>query len=125
MLETALLEDGQGKPLLSGKLNDSREWSAVNAFCNRTYMPLSTRPLTRGMDPNATMRMLKIGRITSVGSALEPRQGPMISIPPPATSLSSTRCVGQCATRYWATMPSTAGPETAMWSIAAGPTIGT
>ncbi len=64
MLETALLEDGQGKPLLSGKLNDSREWSAVNAFCNRTYMPLSTRPLTRGMDPNATMRMLKIGRIT-------------------------------------------------------------
>ncbi|MCM2291337.1 AraC family transcriptional regulator [Allorhizobium sp. BGMRC 0089] len=64
MLETALLEDGAGKPLLSGKLNDSREWSAVNAFCNRTYMPLSTRPLTRGMDPDATMRMLKIGRIT-------------------------------------------------------------
>lgn len=64
MLETALLEDGQGKPLLSGKLNGSREWSAVNAFCNRTYMPLSTRPLTHGMDPNATMRMLKIGRIT-------------------------------------------------------------
>ena len=64
MLETALLEDGEGNPLLSGKLNDSREWSAVNAFCNRTYMPLSTRPLTRGMDPDATMRMLKIGRIT-------------------------------------------------------------
>lgn len=44
MLETALLEDGDGKPLLTGKLNGSREWSAVNAFCNRTYMPLSTRP---------------------------------------------------------------------------------
>ena len=64
MFETALLEDGDGKPLLTGKLNGSREWSAVNAFCNRTYMPLSTRPLTRGADPDATMRMLKIGRIT-------------------------------------------------------------
>jgi AraC-like DNA-binding protein len=64
MLETALLQDGQGKILLHGKLNNSREWSAVNDFCHRTYMPLSTHPLTRGMDPDATMRMLKIGRIT-------------------------------------------------------------
>jgi AraC-like DNA-binding protein len=64
MLEAALLQDGQGKPLLDGRLNNSRDWSAVNAFCHRTYMPLSTAPLTRGMDPDATMRMLKIGRIT-------------------------------------------------------------
>lgn len=64
MLDRALLEDGQGKPLLRGKLNGSREWSEVNAFCHRTYMPLSTRPLTPGMNPDSTMRMLRIGRIT-------------------------------------------------------------
>ncbi|SFJ97224.1 AraC family transcriptional regulator [Celeribacter neptunius] len=64
MLETALLQDGSGTPLLQDKLNDTREWSVVNAFCHRAYMPLSTRPLTRGMDPNATIRMLNIGRIT-------------------------------------------------------------
>jgi len=64
MLETALLQDGYGKPLLRDKRNDSREWSVVNDFCHRTYMPLSTRPLTRGLDPDATIRTLKIGRIT-------------------------------------------------------------
>lgn len=63
MLDAALLRDGQGKALLEGNLNNSRDWSAVNAFCYRTYMPLATRPLTRGMDPDATTRMLKIGRI--------------------------------------------------------------
>ncbi|MCR8549927.1 AraC family transcriptional regulator [Salipiger sp. P9] len=64
MLQTALLEDGRGEELLRGKLNDTREWSVVNDFCNRTYMPLSTRPLTRGMDPDATIRMVKVGGIT-------------------------------------------------------------
>ncbi|MCT2401393.1 AraC family transcriptional regulator [Novosphingobium mangrovi (ex Huang et al. 2023)] len=63
MLETALLEDGNGDPLLNGKLNESRDWAVVNGFCERTYMPLSTRPLVRGSDPDATIRMLKIGRI--------------------------------------------------------------
>ncbi len=64
MLETALLQDRRGEALLQGKLNETREWSVVNDFCNRTYMPLSTRPLTRGQDPNATIRMLEVGRIT-------------------------------------------------------------
>ncbi len=64
MLETALLEDGQGRPLLQGKMNGTRDWAEVNAFCARAYMPLTSRPLTLGSDPNATMRMLKIGRIT-------------------------------------------------------------
>lgn len=64
MLERALVQDRHGEDLLRGKLNETREWSVVNAFCNRTYMPLSTRPLTRGTDPNATIRMLKVGRIT-------------------------------------------------------------
>ena len=64
MLETALLEDGQGRALLQGKLNGTRDWGVVNDFCARAYMPLTSRPLTRGMDPEATMRMLKIGRIT-------------------------------------------------------------
>jgi len=64
MLETALVQDGNGNPLLRDKRNDSREWSVVNDFCHQTYMPLSARPLTRGLDPNATIRTLKIGRIT-------------------------------------------------------------
>lgn len=64
MLETALLQDGQGTPLLQDKLNSTREWSVVNEFCHRAYMPLSTRPLVAGTDPNATIRMLGIGRIT-------------------------------------------------------------
>ncbi len=64
MLETALLEDGGGAQLLCGKRNETRDWAVVNDFCARTYMPLSTRPLTRGMDPNATIRMLRIGAIT-------------------------------------------------------------
>lgn len=64
MLETALLHDGRGQPLFRGKLTGSRDWAEVNAFCHRTYMPLSSRPLTRGRDPDATLRMLKVGRIT-------------------------------------------------------------
>ncbi|WP_151719690.1 AraC family transcriptional regulator [Gemmobacter serpentinus] len=64
MLETALLEDGQGRPLLQGKLNGTRDWAIVNDFCARAYMPLTSRPLTHGMDPEATMRMLKVGQIT-------------------------------------------------------------
>ncbi|NPD14754.1 AraC family transcriptional regulator [Xinfangfangia sp. D13-10-4-6] len=64
MLETALLHDGQGQPLLQGRLNDSRDWAVVNDFCARAYMPLTSRPLTHGLDPRATMRMLKIGQIT-------------------------------------------------------------
>ncbi len=64
MLEAALLEDRQGRPLLQGKLNGTRDWSVVNDFCARAYMPLTSRPLTLGMDPEATMRMLKIGHIT-------------------------------------------------------------
>ncbi len=64
MLETALLQDANGAPLLRDKLNDTREWSVVNDFCHRAYMPLSTRPLTRGMDPNATIRMVNVGQIT-------------------------------------------------------------
>ena len=63
MLEQALLYDAQGQPLLSGKLNASREWAQVNAFCNRVYMPLAARPLVAGADPNATLRTLSIGRI--------------------------------------------------------------
>lgn len=63
MLEHALLYDAQGQPLLSGKLNASREWAEVNAFCNRVYMPLAARPLVAGSDPNATLRTLSIGRI--------------------------------------------------------------
>ena len=63
MLEHALLYDAQGQPLLSGKLNASREWAQVNAFCHRVYMPLATRPLVAGADPNATLRTLPIGRI--------------------------------------------------------------
>ena len=63
MLERALLEDGRGETLLQGKLNDTRDWQVVNDFCTKTYMPLSTRPLTRGADPDATIRMLKVGGI--------------------------------------------------------------
>ncbi|WP_067733072.1 AraC family transcriptional regulator [Novosphingobium naphthalenivorans] len=63
MLEAALLKDGKGDPLLDGKLNESREWGVVNRFCEQTYTRLSSQPLTRGLDPNATIRMLKIGRI--------------------------------------------------------------
>lgn len=63
MLEHALLYDAQGQPLLSGRLNASRDWSEVNAFCHRVYMPLATRPLVAGSDPNATLRTLSIGRI--------------------------------------------------------------
>ena len=64
MLDSALLNDAQGAPLLTGKLNDSRDWSEVNAFCHKAYMPLATRPLVKGSDPDATLRMLGIGRIT-------------------------------------------------------------
>lgn len=63
MLEHALLYDAQGQPLLSGKLNASREWAQVNSFCHRVYMPLATRPLVVGSDPNATLRTLSVGRI--------------------------------------------------------------
>ena len=63
MLDSALLNDAQGAPLLTGKLNDSRDWSEVNAFCHKAYMPLATRPLVKGSDPDATLRMLGIGRI--------------------------------------------------------------
>jgi hypothetical protein len=63
LLERALLYDAQGQPLLSGKLNASRDWADVNAFCNRVYMPLVTRPLVEGSDPNATLRTLSVGRI--------------------------------------------------------------
>ncbi|MCM2394564.1 AraC family transcriptional regulator [Rhizobium sp. S95] len=63
MLENALVYDAQGQPLLNGKLNASREWAEVNAFCNRVYMPLAARPLVKGADPNATLRTLSIGRI--------------------------------------------------------------
>jgi len=48
MLERALLEDGRGEVLLQGKLNDTRDWRVVNEFCRQTYMPPTTRPLTRG-----------------------------------------------------------------------------
>ncbi|ATN36873.1 AraC family transcriptional regulator (plasmid) [Rhizobium sp. ACO-34A] len=64
MLESALTQDQQGRPLLAGQLTSSREWSDVNSFCHRAYMPLVTRPLNRGDDPNATLRKLLIGRIT-------------------------------------------------------------
>lgn len=64
MLEAALLEDGQGRPLLQNTPTGTRDWAVVNDFCARAYMPLTSRPLTRGMDPEATMRMLQIGRIT-------------------------------------------------------------
>lgn len=64
MLEAALLEDGQGRPLLGNSLTGTRDWGVVNDFCARAYMPLTSRPLTKGMDPEATMRMLKVGRIT-------------------------------------------------------------
>ncbi len=37
MLENALLYDAHGQPLLRGKLNSSREWSEVSAFCNTVY----------------------------------------------------------------------------------------
>lgn len=63
MLQNALLYDAQGQPLLSGKLNASRDWAEVNAFCHRVYMPLVARPLIDGADPNATLRTLSIGRI--------------------------------------------------------------
>lgn len=63
MLENALLYDASGQPLLEGKLNGSREWAEVNAFCNRVYMPLAARPLVKGADPNATLRTLSIGSI--------------------------------------------------------------
>ncbi|WP_418137883.1 helix-turn-helix domain-containing protein [Agrobacterium sp. El2ro-1b] len=63
MLENALVYDVHGQPLLNGKLNASREWAEVNAFCNRVYMPLAARPLIKGADPNATLRTLSIGRI--------------------------------------------------------------
>lgn len=64
MLESALLQDGQGRALLQNSLTGTRDWTVVNDFCARAYMPLTSRPLTRGMDPDATMRMLKVGRIT-------------------------------------------------------------
>mgnify|MGYP001586828426 CR=1 FL=1 len=64
MLETALITDCRGETLLRGRLTASRDWSEVNAFCHRAYMPLSTRPLARGSAPDATLRMLRIGRIT-------------------------------------------------------------
>lgn len=63
MLENALLYDAHGQPLLRGKLNSSREWSEVSAFCNAVYMPLVARPLVKGTDPDATLRTLSIGRI--------------------------------------------------------------
>lgn len=63
MLEHGLLFDAHGRPLLSGKLNASREWAQVNAFCERVYMPLAARPLVAGSDPNATLRTLSVGRI--------------------------------------------------------------
>ena len=37
MLENALVYDAQGQPLLNGKLNASREWAEVNAFCNDSH----------------------------------------------------------------------------------------
>lgn len=63
VLDHALLYDVTGKPLLEGRLNGSREWSEVDAFCHRVYMPLAARPLVKGTDPNATLRTLSIGRI--------------------------------------------------------------
>lgn len=63
MLNSALLHDAYGLPLLEGKLTDSREWGEVNAFCHRVYMPLATRALVKGADPDATLRTLKVGQI--------------------------------------------------------------
>jgi AraC-like DNA-binding protein len=63
VLDHALIYDAEGQPLLDGQLNESREWAQVNAFCNRVYMPLSTRPLVAGADPNATLRTLSVGQI--------------------------------------------------------------
>jgi hypothetical protein len=63
MLDSALLNDAHGAPLLDGKLNDSRDWAEVNAFCHKAYMPLATRPLVKGSDPDATLRMLRVGKI--------------------------------------------------------------
>lgn len=64
MLTSALLYDAQGEPLLVGKLTGSRDWAEVNAFCHKVYMPLATRPLVKGADPDATLRTLEVGRIT-------------------------------------------------------------
>lgn len=61
MLEHALVYDAQGQSLLSGRLNASREWAEVNAFCDRVYMSLSSRPLVTGTDPDATLRTLRGG----------------------------------------------------------------
>ena len=63
MLESALVKDAHGSPLLDGRLNSSREWAEVNAFCHRAYMPLATRPLVKGADPDSTLRMLRVGKI--------------------------------------------------------------
>ena len=63
MLDAALLVDTNGKPLLNGKVTSSRDWNVVNAFCEDTYTRLSAKPLIRGSDPDATIRMLRIGRI--------------------------------------------------------------
>ncbi len=65
MLEQALVSDVMGRRILNGRLNESRNWSEVNAFCNRVYMPLSSRPLVKGTDPNATLRSLEIGGIVA------------------------------------------------------------
>lgn len=63
MLNSALLHDAHGQPLLESSLTGSREWAEVNAFCHRVYMPLATRPLVKGADPDSTLRTLKVGQV--------------------------------------------------------------
>lgn len=125
MLEHALLYDAQGQPLLSGRLNASREWAEVNAFCNRVYMPLAARPLVEGADPNATLRTLSIGRIIlsrfcfgvpTKADEFDSSSGNIIVV-------NTMREV--CAIRFPMAPASIRDPETVMSSIAAGRITGT
>ncbi|MGI3165944.1 AraC family transcriptional regulator [Pseudooceanicola sp. 200-1SW] len=64
MLETALVEDGTGAPLLTGERTFSADWRDVDSFCCETYMRMQIRPVDPRSRPDAILRRVQIGQIT-------------------------------------------------------------
>lgn len=64
MLDQALLYDSTGRPIFASGRTSSQDWDEVQEFCRRVYMPYRVRPLGSLLKPDATMRSVKVGRIT-------------------------------------------------------------
>jgi AraC-like DNA-binding protein len=63
IFDQALILDTSGRPIRQQGVTASRDWDEVAAFCREVYLPFQVRPLGRFLQPDATMRQARLGRI--------------------------------------------------------------